>query len=61
MKYEVKYNESVAVITLHDRSFSVFCDALQELSKFCVGRKIWMMQSVEKENNPFRIFIVFEF
>lgn len=61
-KYELKMSEHVVVITLLDRSFSTFVEALEDAStKKNSKKKIWMMQSVEKENEPLKIFIVFAF
>lgn len=61
--YEVKISENVVVITLWDQSFSTFTTAIKDtlLQVKEVNKKIWMMQSVEKENEPLRIFIVFQF
>jgi hypothetical protein len=61
-KYQIKSTEYVAVIELYDRAFSIFCEAIQEVSKrYDKEKKILMMQSVEKDNQPFKIVIVFEF
>lgn len=61
MKFEIKTNDSVVVITLFDRSFTSFCLALNEVAFEHKEKEIWMMQSVEKKDEPLRVFIVFKF
>lgn len=58
---KIKEAEHVIVIDLPDKSFSVFADALKLLPEKHKDKKILMVQSIEKENEPFRIVIVFHF
>lgn len=59
--YKITANESVVIVTFADRSLTTFSDALTRVRDTHHEKEILMMQSVEKENEPFKVVIVFKF
>lgn len=60
-RFKIKSSEHVVVITLFDKSFGSFCDALKEVPAEHKDKKILMMQSGQEDEQPMKIVIVFEF
>ena len=59
---KIKEAEHVVIIDLPDKSFTTFSTALTYLDpKKYEQKKILLVQSVEKENEPFRVVVVFHF
>lgn len=61
--YDLKLAEHVVIITLWENNLKTLHQALKVAneSDWAKDKKILMMQTVEKENQPMRIVIVFEF
>jgi hypothetical protein len=60
-RFKIKDSDFVVIIELFDRSFSSFSDAIFNVCEKHKSKKIFLMQSIEKEGEPFKVVIVFEF
>lgn len=58
-EFSVHANDSVAIITMPDRNLTSLAFAMERLTEKFGNKTIFFMQSIEKDNEPFKILIVF--